>query len=275
MKKFRLHWSIHPHRDLDWYHTQTSRLTTDAVARDLDINYVGSLTGQVFPEFNYGKHVLLRRPTLPNTKPIYRVWDFGATNCVVYFYMDSFHRKYILHERILLPDGTGGNSTDAQVAVALADSLELFPNFQFVDICDPAGSVKHYTGGSTDVTTLVSNNIHPLYERIMSLATKDRKVNARKQFQSDLQKAPAGKEMITIVDADGQGCPTVIKALQGGYCFKKDGNGNVLNTVHEVHPYEDVMDCIFYFYNEAQPYTMDDEIQYGVVSNAQLQGDYF
>jgi hypothetical protein len=275
MKKFRIHWSVHPHRDLEWYQGQCDRLTRDAIAKDLDINYVGSVTGQVFPEFNNHKHVTTKFPKLSTTKPIYRIWDFGNTNYTLYVYMDSYHRKYFLHERLLLPNSTDGNSTDAQAELALADTEEMFSGFEIIDICDPAGKVKNYNSDSSDVELLRSYGIHPRYERIMSLPTKTRKDNARKTFQSDLQKAPGGKEKIVIYHNGTEGCTTLVKALAGGYCYKKDGNGNITSTIHEKHPYEDAMDCVYYFYQEAEYDNHEFYENLEIVSNNITDGVYF
>lgn len=54
------------------------------------------------------------------------------------------------------------------------------------------------------------------------------------------------------------GCPILKKAFQGGYCYKKDANGNMTDKIKEVHPYEDVIDCLIYLYLETDGYTESD-----------------
>lgn len=252
MKLFRMHWSQHPLKDLAWYERKLRDNTRDAVARELDINYSGSVSGTCFPEFAYNRHVFGVWHRFNKNLPVYRIWDFGTTNCVLYAQVDNYGRKTFLHERILTPSQEeSSSSTDTQVAVALADSERYFEGADFFDICDPAGSYKDHRTTSTDVDTLHKQGIFPLYRGIQELSTKTRKLNSRKALQRDLQRSPGGKECIQIFSGPEHGCPTLAKALAGEYRFKKDRNGKPTDIVEERHPYEDVMDCVFYLYQEA------------------------
>lgn len=67
-RQVRLHWTDHPerwdritvddtgHATSDWYEHMRASMTSDQVARELDINYSASVAGLVFPEFDYDKH---------------------------------------------------------------------------------------------------------------------------------------------------------------------------------------------------------------------------
>lgn len=50
IKVVTLHWRLHPKKDETWYEQQKARRTPEEVARELDINWEGSLTGRVYPE---------------------------------------------------------------------------------------------------------------------------------------------------------------------------------------------------------------------------------
>lgn len=73
-----LHWTIHPQRTEAWYNKQKGNMTKDQVARELDISYEYSISGQIWKEFNFGTQVG-DYPYQPDL-PLYRGWDFGVGN---------------------------------------------------------------------------------------------------------------------------------------------------------------------------------------------------
>lgn len=276
MKKFRLHWSLHPHRDVDWYKQECSRLTKDMIAKDLDINYIGAISGQVFEDYNPRRHITNVMPKMSPRNPIYRIWDFGNTNATLYIYVDESNRKYFLHERVLRPNQEEKSSTDVQIQIALSDSNRLFPDFRFVDICDPSGALKHHSSMSADTHNLNKHGIYPLYEKVLKVPTQKRTSNGISIVKSDLQRTSGSKEFFNIYVNGSEGCNLLCKALEGGYSYQVDGNGNVLDRIDVKRPYEDLMDCVYYFYFETQ-FMMDfdgDEEMYAVTSN-ELNGNFW
>jgi len=261
MRKYTLHWALHPEKDQVWYENECKRRTEDAVARELDINYALSVSGKVFNPFKEHRHVTNSFAYNPS-KPIYRIWDFGRTNATLYAQIDSYHRKRILHERVLgakglVTDFDNASNTIEQLRVALSDSATLFPDAHFVDICDPSGSFEDHRGSRTEIEVLQEEGIFPMYDRILSLPVRERKHRGRELILKDLQETPGGQEAFSIyVSPNGDaGCPTLKKAFQGGYCYKKDANGNLTDKIKEPnHPYEDVIDCLLYLYLETEGY---------------------
>jgi len=96
----RYHWSRHPVKAIGlyqgedgklrspWYDNETASLTKDEVAREYDISYAHSVTGQAWPEFDEDRHiadpgVCIFDPTLP----LYGGIDFGmgAATALVFF----------------------------------------------------------------------------------------------------------------------------------------------------------------------------------------------
>jgi hypothetical protein len=262
--KYRLHWSMHPDKDESWYHAQKNRMTPDEIARELDIEYSLSVSGRVFSSFNERKHVLTTAIPVQPEKPIYRIWDFGRTNAVLYGqYADTGHRR-LFHERILT-----GSTTLEQVTTALDDSFRLFPNhLLFYDICDPAGHYDDGRGKDTHVEILNQHHIFPHFQAIQRIPSKDRKKRARTMLELDLQRCPGGDDAFALyVSTDRQsGCPTLLRAFQGGYSYKTDLNGNVLDVIDEKHPFEDVMDCLLYWYLETRDATKHDTLHYKAYS---------
>lgn len=251
MKKFTLWWPAHPEKDMIWYEREKTRMTSDEVARELDINYSRSLSNKVFHEFNAEKHLIRELPKLDKRLPILRVWDFGKCNATLYIQVDDYGRKKILHERVLgkVRETDEDSDTVDQAHAAIRDTENLFKGFEIIDLCDPQGSYTDSRGPNTDVKILNDDfKIFPEYEYIKELPTKIRKKRGITMVKRDLQFAPGGKEAFQIyVSPDNTGgCPTLLRALQGGYSHKTDINGNWTDAIKEVHPYEDVVDCMVY-----------------------------
>jgi hypothetical protein len=253
MRKYRLHWSLHPQKDVDWYEAEIKNkmMTEDEVARELDINYSLSVSGKVFAPFREDRHIS-SNPSWVEALPVYRIWDFGKTNATLFVQKDQHNRVKVLHERVL-----EDSSTSEQRRVGLSDSFKLFPNAMFLDICDPAGSYTDHREATPDIKLLEGDGqdekIIPEYYRILELPTRERKNRGRQMIMKDLQETPGGQEAFQIYVApnnDG-GCPVLKRAFQGGYCYKKDNMGNMTDRIQERHPYEDVIDCLVYFYLES------------------------
>ncbi len=228
-------------------------MVADIAAAELDIQYTSSKSTRVFPEFEIKTHVKREIFKFDPYLPVYRIWDFGRiTNVVLYMQQDESYNKVFLLERVLKLDKVQGSATTTQISTALQDSATYFPGCKFIDICDPAGATRHHDAPSSSIEQLQAVGIYPRYHNILSSSTRNRKTNAIDSFQTDLCRSTKNGPVITIYCTDDKkvGCPTLIAALAGGYCFKKDHRGNLLDVVHEVHPYEDIMDCVFYFYIE-------------------------
>jgi len=75
-----LHWRLHPKKNDEWYEQEKLRRTTEEVARELDINWEGSLEGIVYPEYSnckFGEY-----PYQPDL-PLYVSWDFGLDGTAI------------------------------------------------------------------------------------------------------------------------------------------------------------------------------------------------
>lgn len=231
-------------------------MSEDEVARELDINYSMSVSGKVFSNFKRFKHVTHRFEPIKGLK-IIRVWDFGHTNAVLYMQIDHMGRKRVWHERILgrIDDGESASDTVEMGQQAMIDSDELFQGFEFLDVCDPQGKVAEGTGRSSSHIEVLNKEfgVYPAYQTIDRMAKRGRPQRCIQLVQKDLQFAPGGKEAFQLyIPNDGSkgGCPVLLKAMESAYAFKKDAAGNFTDQIHQRHPYEDVVDCLFYGYIE-------------------------
>jgi hypothetical protein len=57
--RYRIHWSLHPHRNEAWKEQEVRRLsmTTEAVAQELETNFEGSIGGRVYSPFTHERHM--------------------------------------------------------------------------------------------------------------------------------------------------------------------------------------------------------------------------
>jgi len=75
-----IHWRLHPLKDEEWYESEKLRRTNEEIARELDINWEGSLTNIVYPEHSacqFGEY-----PFVPEM-PLYISWDFGLDGTAI------------------------------------------------------------------------------------------------------------------------------------------------------------------------------------------------
>lgn len=275
LRKYRLHWSIHPTKDQKWYDDECQRMNEDEIARELEINYSLSVSGKVFAPFKQERHVSESALAYDKKLPIYRIWDFGKTNAILYAQIDRYGRKRLLHERVLGSKGILNqhkedridSNIQEQVRVMQNDCRVLFEEAsEFIDICDPAGSYTDERQATPEVQYLEAApfNLQMNFDRIIALPTRDRKVRGRSMITKDLQETPGGKEAFQLYcpGTNDEGCPTLKQAFLGGYCYKKDANGNILDRIKEPnHPYEDVIDCLIYLYLETDGFTGEEANQ--------------
>jgi len=74
-----VHWRSHPLKDEEWYEFEKARRTPEEVAQELDISYVKSLEGRVYPEWDDRNIAHGSFPYSPDL-PLYVGWDFGRTD---------------------------------------------------------------------------------------------------------------------------------------------------------------------------------------------------
>lgn len=69
-----LHWKLHPKKDAAWYEAQKLRKLPEEIAQEIDINWEGSITGRVYPEF---EHIRVDKFLYQPSWPLYISHDPG------------------------------------------------------------------------------------------------------------------------------------------------------------------------------------------------------
>lgn len=248
MKGISLHWSLHPEKAKDmgeddngklvspWYLNEilNKQLTESVVARELDISYDLSVEGIVYKEFR-PSHIIGNYLVNPN-KSVIRFLDFGVVNnATVFAQKDELGRICFFHEIVL-----GNSSTVEQVEAVNAYSATLMCK-QFVDYGDPSGSFRSSRDRgpeSSDIHICNEGGIYPTFRNLVAS-------NKRLQERTNLLKTKlglriAGMECLSFT----KNCHTIIEAFQSGYRYKLDHSGQPIGTIEEIHPYEDVIDCV-------------------------------
>ncbi len=271
-QKRTLHWRLHPLHDDAWYALQKTRYTKSGLAREVDISYTLSLEGKVFDEFEYGTHVKTTKALpeqdnpqnlfTPNPRyPIIVSFDFGRVCAAVLGQVDDFNNVDIFHEVVL--DGQEGRSQGSTenlahaVNATLARYDAIHPNRHRAAQGDSTVQyVRHYTGDPSGATKPWQQNEafsdHDILQqhRLYPLQV-DKVIRAKNRLRSGVSLLQTlmsgrynGRERFLIHNPDK--CPVLIQALQGEYRYRVDRNGDVLETIDEKHPYEDVVDNVRY-----------------------------
>lgn len=235
------HWTAHPRKTKnliklpdgsytsDWYEKQKQRMTATERARELDIDYLTSREGAVY-KFNRRLHVIdgLKEEICKDKDTvIYRVWDFGLFPAVLFFANTPYGTRLL---RELTPDD---NPTLSKFVTSVNFySLQEFSGFSFVDRCDIAGNQRNHHTNQTSIDILNEAGIYPDSDKVPIEDGID-------AVQSLLDRQDG-----FLIDSK---CTVTTEAFEGGYFRKEDKTGmnRVLPPV-EVHPYEDVMDCVRY-----------------------------
>lgn len=79
IKVLSLIWSQHPLKDQEWYEYEKSRRTEESFAQEIEISYVKSLEGKVYPEWD-DNHIEKGNFDYDPNIPLFVGWDFGFTD---------------------------------------------------------------------------------------------------------------------------------------------------------------------------------------------------
>lgn len=255
----RRHWSEHPEcgaalrKDKNnkptspWYRVEKKRYTPDGVAAELDINYIASQRGLVFPDYIPEWH-RVKDLTADANKPIVRVWDPGNTFFVLWMQVDSHGRVLCLEELCVTDDEEHpGGATIREVAnEVIRISQERFPGFEFEDYGDPAGGIKQ--GASAALPEwVVLHTEYGIYVDTSAFDTMPSRLRVKTRIMAihnQLGKTCRALRTHSLL-VDQQRCKHLDRALLEGYRYKVDkATKRVMEIVDEEHPYEDAVDCL-------------------------------
>lgn len=256
-----VHWVEHPlkSRGLEyvnnrptspWYRNQCRTFSKDVIAAELDLSFEGSTKGIVFDGI-YG--VGHQRPGLKGVpgQRILRIWDPGS-RCfaVLFLQVDERMRARALKEMIFWGNDARIQNV-AQRVLSESGRLGSLYECEFHDTGDPAGSYVGNSAQEDPEWTILKRDfgIHVDYRMFAEMPTKNRRKSRIKIIERQLQQyishtVPELDGPALLIDTDE--CPQLNRAFLGGYKYKTDAAGNVLEDIDERHPFEDVMDDLGY-----------------------------
>lgn len=244
IKLSSLHWRQHPLKDDAWYEEQKRRMTKDEVARELDISYEHSVEGIVFGEFTE-RHVVKEPYRFDPYLHTVVAFDFGRTMSALLAQKDSHGRLHVFKEFVVCPSGEfgfkGENTADiGRIVQSYLGDLDIKSAVDYV--CDPAGNSKDHRSKTTDVLILEGMGFKPLqFSKAMKM--QERLQQGVQLIKKKLSERIGDAESILVYES---GCPILLDSFRSGYRYRKDHAGNITDKIDELHPYEDVMDCLRY-----------------------------
>lgn len=236
---------LDPYKDKAWFDAAKAGMTADAFAAEVLISYSKSRSGTVFNEF-CEDHIMEDFKFNPDLR-VYRALDFGHTCSAALYAQKDVHGRWMIFKEVVLnrADMSGESASTVELAKTVKRlSYEYVSHVEKpLDTCDPAGDSGHSSSETTDVRILREYDIDPQYEKIVSC--RNRVAEGVSQIKVLLhERTGVNTPSIRI---SRKGCPTLIRAMQSGYCYKFDrATQKITDTIDERHPFEDVVDCLRY-----------------------------
>ena len=198
-----------------------------------------AFTGKsVYPEFSYKYHVS-HDPLLPYAQAgalkqgIVRGWDnTGLSPACTVTYINSTGQWYIVKEFIGQDIGMAEFAEEVQLWCSQAFPTET----KFKDIGDPAGTNRDTRKGSPKQYIYEATGIM-IQDGVQNFNSRREAVAAR------LRKHYDGEPALVIC---AEGCPTLIKGFEGGYCYPEIGNTGYFKPTPEKNIYSHVHDSCQY-----------------------------
>lgn len=208
IKKYTLHWRLHPLKTNEWYIEENKRRTPEEVAQELDINYNKAVRGKVYPEFAE-RNYLDKQEYIP-TQPLYVSWDFGLTDAtaMIWFQIDKASGQV----RIIDAYQKSGFDIDYFVPFVTGQMLSI-PGFSYDDreialiekhkrwqpaihYGDPTGNNKHQSSNTSVITQLKQHGIN------VNVNWKDFDFTTRQKVTTLLiRRLVVDKELYEFIDA--------------------------------------------------------------------------
>lgn len=166
----RIHWSLHPEKDEEWYEKQRQRLTDVELAAEVDISYHAADAELVYPEW---QDVVFTEVSYCPSWPLYVSWDFGFdTSCCIWWQrdletgrvvcLDAVERKGVTIDWFV-PFFTGEIPPDRLHLYTVEDRAKVEAHRGWghaVHFGDPAGGNRHVGTGLSVLDVLRNHGIY-------------------------------------------------------------------------------------------------------------------
>lgn len=208
IKKFTLHWKLHPKKDEAWYENEKKRRSEEEVAQELDINYNKSAQSRVYPEFtewNYNG-----KEEYDPMQPLFVSWDFGLRDetAILWIQVDSKSG----YARVIDSYQNSGKTIDFFVPFVTGQIKSLAKykytpeEFEMIDLHkkwqeavhfgDPTGENQHQTSKNSVIGQLREHGIYVNTNR-KDFQIKDR-IAATKML---IRRLKVDKDLVEFIDA--------------------------------------------------------------------------
>lgn len=253
VQKKRFHWSQHPVKRAGmrklpdgtltshWFREQTSDMTPEDIASEIEIKYETSTKGLVFPDFTIMHRAKNLMPL--GSGNIGRVQDPGVHWFYLMGQIDKWGRALIFQEHY------NEQAFVDDIAWKLKEDSQRFKGYFFDDVMDPNGE-RRQTGGQESSEVDVMREKHDidcdtsLFDGVPYVDKVTARITLIHQMLREL--CPQTQTPRLLIDEDR--CPILVKALSEGYRYKVNKQTKqVSKTIHEIHPYEDAVDCLGMF----------------------------
>lgn len=210
IKKYTLHWKLHPKKDEVWYEQEKRRRTEEEVAQELDINYNKSVTGRVYSEFD--DYNFLEKQEYNPLQPLFVSWDFGLNDAtaIIWLQLDSKTGEV----RIIDAYQKSGHSIDFFVPF-INGEIKSFREYKYNDeelemiakhskwqaavhFGDPTGNNKHQTSKISVIQQLKGYGIYVKSSRANGDFGIDERIRATKLL---IRRLKVDKDLLDFIDA--------------------------------------------------------------------------
>lgn len=226
-----LHYSADPLKNESWVNSIKSNMAVDQWNQEYEIDW-GVYTGKrFFQSFRAIDHIRVLK--VIDGKAVLRGWDFGFHYpAVVFCQIDDEDRLMIIDEF---------HQPDIELEFFTQEVIEFskkrYPNHEFKDYCDPAGTQRSDKGPRTSIEILHKHGVYPLYRRVQD------ENYAWGLVRQQLLPRPSGG-MGLLVDPR---CRMVIEGFESRMRYRNFREGqNIKEEAFEEHPYIDLFDALKY-----------------------------
>lgn len=173
-----LHWTLHPHKNQEWYEAEKSRRTPREVAQELDIDYEASGSERVFSlktnkELRQG--VVIDPFEVPNDWAFRGGLDYGTRNVSSFhvYAMGKDHDHYAVYEWRRNMEQLRAEGFQGSMVQAIAKMLFECPYYGTLDHirADPSLWVKNQN--SADGMTSIIQQIYDEFRRLQAEKAKE------------------------------------------------------------------------------------------------------
>lgn len=259
IKKFTLHWKMHPLKDEKWYNDQKARRTEQEIAQELDINYNKSTTSQVYPEFH--DFIFSEKQEYNPLQPLYVSWDFGLNDQTALIWLQLDLKTGMV--RIIDAYQNSGKTVDFYVPfiTGVAPSKKIYKytknDFRLIDkhkdwqeavhYGDPTGENKHQTSNTSVIRQLRDHGIVINYNR--KKFDIESRINATKLLMRRLK---VDKDLVEFIDA----------IQNARYPTKSDLNQGTTGNEKPIH------DWTSHFRTALEFYAVNENLRRGIAEKA-------